>query len=560
MDLSRINNTLQTGEGVRIEFKEAQSRVPNDLYDTIASFSNTDGGTIILGVTDSGKVSGIDKSKISQYITDIVTACNTADCIRPSLFLSPTEIIHPDGPIIVLEIPVHSQIVKHGGRIFWRDGDADLDITDNHGKVSELYFRNRTQFSETTIYPGLTMADLDSNLFDEARTIIRGFRPGHPWLSIDNDRLLSEASLYRKDYNTSEEGLTMAAALIFGQDSTIQSLLPAYKVEAMVRRDNTDRWDDRITMRTNLIQTYRSLMDFIRKHLPEKFFMENDQRKDLRDLIFHEIIGNLIVHREYTSAQSSDLIIYRNSVIVTNPNTPQFHGPLDLNKFSPYPKNPNIRRFFAAFGWTEEIGSGIRNTTKYLPHYIPNARPLFIENDIFRTEIPLVYSSLSNYNEEITSWLDLSGSGFEHIQSGLSGIILDPGSGTGTWPDIILQLVPGWHEKGIRLPELDWPQKQVLIAEDIKKVPGWHEKGTKLFHKKIRYLISILVLTSSPISLDQMMEWIGYSNRKTFRNNYLQPLQQVEFLQMTNPDNPSDPDQKYVITEKGKLFLGGRDF
>ena len=69
-----------------------------------------------------------------------------------------------------------------------------------------------------------------------------------------------------------------------------------------------------------------------------------------------------------------------------------------------------------------------------------------------------------------------------------------------------------------------------------------------------------MVLTSLPIKLEKMMDWIGYKNRKTFRENYLEPLQQAELIVKTNPDNPNDPEQKYVITEKGKLFLSGKEF
>lgn len=45
---------------------------------------------------------------------------------------------------------------------------------------------------------------------------------------------------------TGQEGLTLAVALIFGKDTTIESILPGYKVEAMVRIKENDRWDDRI--------------------------------------------------------------------------------------------------------------------------------------------------------------------------------------------------------------------------------------------------------------------------------------------------------------------------
>jgi predicted HTH transcriptional regulator len=69
---------------------------------------------------------------------------------------------------------------------------------------------------------------------------------------------------------------------------------------------------------------------------------------------------------------------------------------MDLNNFNPHPKNPNIRKFFTALGWADEIGSGIRNTQKYLPRYVENAKPVFIDEPLFRTIIPLVRSVLGS--------------------------------------------------------------------------------------------------------------------------------------------------------------------
>ena len=129
---------------------------------------------------------------------------------------------------------------------------------------------------------------------------IRNIKSDHPWLLAGKEQLLKEATLWRKDFQTGQEGLTLAAALIFGKDETIQSLLPAYKVEGMLRKENLDRYDDRINppLRTNLIDTYLEMKAFVNKHLPEKFFMEGDQRVDLRDKIFREVVCNAIVHRE----------------------------------------------------------------------------------------------------------------------------------------------------------------------------------------------------------------------------------------------------------------------
>ncbi|MBT3215791.1 MAG: AAA family ATPase [Deltaproteobacteria bacterium] len=560
MNSDQINQILSKGEGKRIEYKESKNALPSDLYDSIVSLANTEGGTVILGADNDGNTTGINPENTVQFISDIATALNSPDCVSPSLFLAPESIEHTDVNIIIIDVHRSSVLHNHAGRIYWRDGDADLDITDDQSKISELYFQKRNSFSEAIIYPALNIEDLSDNLFQQAKAIIRGLNANHPWLSISFEQLLREASLFVKDFHTGKEGLTLGAALIFGEDSVIQNILPAYKVEAMVRRDNVDRWDDRITLRTNLIHTYQKLLEFIRKHLPEKFYMEKGQRKDLREAIFREVIGNLIVHREYTDARSSDLIITQKDVVTTNPNNPIFHGPLDPKRFTPYPKNPNIRKFFTAFGWTDEIGSGVRNTNKYLKHYVPGAEPLFVENELFRIQIPMIFVTLAIFFQPLHNWLDLPTESQSHLENGLQHIQLDSAFESIGFSELILHLVPSWNEKGTKLPELKWPDKQILTKADIKKVPGWNKKGTRLMHKKIVYLIKILILTSKPLELDKIMTWIDYKNRKSFRDNYLFPLQKVGFLTLTIPENPSDPNQKYSITEKGKLFLARLDF
>ena len=47
-----IKSILASGERVTLECKKAQHSVPNSLWDTYSAFSNTYGGTIMLGVVD----------------------------------------------------------------------------------------------------------------------------------------------------------------------------------------------------------------------------------------------------------------------------------------------------------------------------------------------------------------------------------------------------------------------------------------------------------------------------------------------------------------------------
>jgi ATP-dependent DNA helicase RecG len=62
---------------------------------------------------------------------------------------------------------------------------------------------------------------------------------------------------------------------------------------------------------------------------------------------------------------------------------------IDPTNFSPFPKNPVIANFFKEIGRVDELGSGVRNTFKYCGIYTPGTKPKFIEDDIFRTIVPL---------------------------------------------------------------------------------------------------------------------------------------------------------------------------
>ena len=130
-------------------------------------------------------------------------------------------------------------------------------------------------------------------------------------------------------------------------------------------------------------------MAFVRKHLPDKFYQEGEQRISLRDRIFREVIGNLLIHREFANAFPAKFIIEKDRVLAENWNRPHDGGVIDPANFSPYPKNPVIARFFKEIGRVDELGSGVRNTFKYCGIYTPGTKPQFIEEDVFQTILPM---------------------------------------------------------------------------------------------------------------------------------------------------------------------------
>ncbi|MGL5354479.1 MAG: Fic family protein [Clostridium sp.] len=107
----------------------------------------------------------------------------------------------------------------------------------------------------------------------------------------------------------------------------------------------------------------------------------------LRNRIFREVISNILIHRDYSNPFPAKFIINRDVVITENSNKPHGHGAINPEKFSPFPKNPIIAKFFKEIGWVDELGSGVRNIYKYSKSY-SGKQPELIEEDIFKIEIP----------------------------------------------------------------------------------------------------------------------------------------------------------------------------
>lgn len=141
---------------------------------------------------------------------------------------------------------------------------------------------------------------------------------------------------------------------------------------------------------TGEVQSYirAKLMDFVTKHLDDKFYLEGSQRIDVRNKIFREICANMLIHREFSSAYPAKFIIEKDTVRTENANKPNGYGAIDALSFSPYPKNPNIARFFREIGLADELGSGVKNVNHYLKIY-SGGSPEFIEGDVFKQVIPI---------------------------------------------------------------------------------------------------------------------------------------------------------------------------
>ena len=410
MDIERIHKALTEGETTRVEFKSCRDKVSASVYDTVCSFSNHSGGLIILGFDDDMNLTGVNKNASVNLKKNIINTLGNKEVFFPKLTIEP-EIEEYDGKtIIVIDVPVSQYPVRYKNKYFDRVGDADMDITDNMELVLGLFERKNPHLFEDRLVPGLQMKDLDPATFKFCRNAATTLNPLHAWQDMTDMEILESCRLVKKDENGNIEGFKYAALLLFGTDDAIAEHLPRYKFELLYHKmtyerfnmnlpEDSARYDDRKTVRSNIIQAYRQMLDFVVKYLPDKFYLPDNgstARLDLRVQIFREVIGNICAHSDYQPGFGGYVEVFYDRVITKNATRlipTMKEGSLTLDELGPYTKNPLIVKVLNELHFVEDLGSGRRNLKRYAPLYYPDYKIEISNGNQF--EFSITYDDLS---------------------------------------------------------------------------------------------------------------------------------------------------------------------
>ena len=403
MQDNNLKSTFEIGETIAVEFKRCGNGIENDVYESVCSFLNRFGGDIYMGVLNDGTVLGVPPKAATDMVKNFIKMISNPDLFTPTIYLVPEVIEYEGKTIIHIRVPVSAEVHSFKKIVYDRVDDADVKVTAT-GQIAAMYIRKQGIFTEKRIFRYVTIDDLRLDLLPRMRKMATNNMEGiHSWESMSDEELLRSAGLFGIDRITGDRGYNLAAVMLLGKDDVIKDICPAYETDALVRKVNVDRYDDREIVKTNLIESYDQLMEFARKNLPDKFFLEGTERKNLRNIISRELIGNVLIHREFTSAYTAKFVIEKNRMYTENGSRSAGDGIITPDNMEPNPKNPIIASFFRTIGWSDRLGSGVRNLYKYSKIY-SGQEPEFVEGDIFKTVVPLddEYSPDTNTNGKAT--------------------------------------------------------------------------------------------------------------------------------------------------------------
>ena len=352
---------LPKKETLTVEFKSDRGKGYSDegLVDEIVGMTNTEGGTLYLGIEDDGRVSGI----VKHHQDPIGLAALIANRTRPSLSVR-TEILYSDDlPVMAISIPKsYSVIATVSGKILKRrlkvDGSPEVIPMYPYEIYTRLSDLRKLDFSTQPIQDG-TAEDLDPNQLFRLRETIQNQNGDQQLLALSDEEL--EQAL-RLTVRVGEAVYpTLTGLLLVGKESSLKRLIPTASAVFQVMQGT------RVVMNESFTKPIMELVDLFSSYMkawnPEKEFDYGMFRIPIPEFskpAFREGLINAFAHRDYSMMGSVRIQVSDEGLTISNPGG--FIEGITLENLltaEPCGRNPLLSDALKRIGLAERTGRGI---------------------------------------------------------------------------------------------------------------------------------------------------------------------------------------------------------
>ncbi len=344
---ANIINIIASGETQTVEFKES---FHDEAIETIGALSNAQGGIILIGVKDSGKICGIQIGK--KTVEDIANKIQTVTDprIQPSL-----SIVNLDEKnILVITMIKNTGVpVSVRGRFFIRSGKTNQRMS--HEEIMHRITASTGLSWDAVIEPRAKLDDLDFDLID--RFIISARELGR----IPVPEQITREEFLRKLELIENKSPSRAALLLFGKNP--ESFFSSAFLKMGRFRSPIMIIDDR-EVHGPLITQLDGAMSWFKERLSTEFLIEGNLERDViweyPLSVIREALVNLLCHRDYTHGAHSQIRLYDDHLAFWNGGgLPPSLTPESLFKeHDSMPRNRKIAEAFFYIGLIEKWGSG----------------------------------------------------------------------------------------------------------------------------------------------------------------------------------------------------------
>jgi len=580
-----------------IECKKAQRGVPNDAYETVSAFANTAGGYLVFGIKDTGGVLEIvGVIEVDQVQNDFLSCLRSANKVNRAINAQEDVIEHQGETLLVFYIPEAQRNEKpvylHGDirKSYIRRGAGDEQCTQVE---IERFLRDASGGT----YDGDLLRDLDSEEFFDESSVAwyrRVFheKQGNRHADLNDIEFLNEWGFVVESNDVLVP--TRAAVLLFGKERYVRQILRRGVVDyqridvPFEHWSPEKRWHDRVVVEENIIQVWQILVEKYMRLAERPFSVDSAtlrRQDDPPDYIsFREAAINLLIHQDYGDHTRKPVVkVFADRTVFWNPGDAFATVDQLLEPTEKEVRNPTIVNAFRRIGLSDQAGTGMRSIIGnwrelgYIPPIMENDKTEKAFNLILSKEVLLTDQqrllqaqlgvNLSDQEAAVFAYAcRLDGISLtdakaviargnreaKAVLDRLVAIVLMRVIEEGVQWDVAEHLKEGSHQAD-QAPEQPQVADPDLVSDQVK--PPEDSLVTSLLTKLTDHQKRIVELCEVPQKQAVLMTELGLTHRNFFRRKHLKPLIKAKIIRMTHPDQPSHPNQAYVVTEAGSSLL-----
>ena len=344
------------------EVKEAASDIPKSCWETVSAFANTNGGWLILGITQTGnefRVAGVKKpDKLEQDFLNtlrgekfnamIVTRQLKMDLDNKKIlgfYIEPSQYK-----------PIY---FNNQANTFIRRGSSDQRATKQ--EIDSMYRDQSFGTKTSKIVPGSSIDDLHLNSVHQYRDYMTRFNPAVGYNRYDLREFLYKLRV------TESGAITYGGLLMFGKRDAIEKHFPDFRIDLLVvpgtsYTDAKLRYSFRLEEQENIWEYYFECFARLKQKVDVHFALSSEgfgQELSPGLEAIREALVNMLMHADYFSPAHSRIRIFDDHIEFYNPGgMPKPLEELKAKDIS-LPRNPIITKLFRMVNLAENAGFGL---------------------------------------------------------------------------------------------------------------------------------------------------------------------------------------------------------
>jgi ATP-dependent DNA helicase RecG len=352
-EMKTLKELIASGESSHLEFKSEQLK-PEDLAKEIVAFLNFQGGKILIGVEDDGKVSGVTRPDIEEWVMNI---CRSN--IVPPLIPVYHTLKEDNKFVVVLEIPGGLAKPYHTqkGDYYIRTGSTSRKAS--REELSRLFQDSGMMHDELTPIPGTDSAGLDEQ---KLRDYFLNQHPAHVDFSEEESDTKNKI-LQNQDILSSDGRITVVGMLMFGLQPA--RFLP--QSEVLFAHFKGKEIGDELIDRKNLIGTLPQIIEDAQRviqlnvqNASKIVGMKRVEKVIFPDKVIRELLVNALIHRRWRLMGNIRIFLFADRLQIRSPGKLPNGVTIEKMKESTHvPRNPLLMKFMQDYHFVEKLGRGI---------------------------------------------------------------------------------------------------------------------------------------------------------------------------------------------------------